>query len=150
MITEKLTVGIEYLQKAFCKLQHEPVETLLAKYKEEILTMVDIYVYRWEMAGINPKIIKQINDYHNMNVRYALRLAETEFSRNYQDTKEIIRNVLNTLIIPYSMFILDVRNVLDSANGDLLGDSFEGVVNTNEVVKIDLHKMRMSFLDDEQ
>lgn len=146
MIQHKFETGIKRWKVAFCSMQHlTDKQELLERFKEEIGVVVDLYNAKWIDEGINKRIIHQVNDYHNTNVRYALRLANLEIGRDYQSTRETLRNIMTALIIPYTVFLSDVRNVLDNANGDLKDDIFEGVVNTNERIDLNLDTARYSF-----
>ena len=149
MITIKLETGISYLQKSFCHMQRLATkEEIKTEYEETIYTLVELYTNKWEDAGINPIIIKKVSKFHDTNVKYSLRLAMMELERDYTTTTECLRNMLNALIVPYMMFILDVRNILDSANGELIDDVYKGIKNDNVCLTISLPQTRMSFIED--
>lgn len=149
MIRIKLQTGIDFLKTSFCHLQHMETKTdIESGFNNSIESMIALYNNRWQEAGINPIIISKVNSYHNTNVKYALRLAKLEMDRDYVNIREMLRNILNSLIVPYTMFILDVRNILDDMNGNLKDDVYKGIKNDNVCLNINIEKGRMSFIED--
>lgn len=146
IIEHKFQVGISRWKVAFCSMQHSKTkEELMERFNEEIKIVVDLYNAKWMDEGINQSIIDQVNAYHDTNVRYSVRLAQMEIEKDYQDMRETLRNIMTMLIVPYTMFLADVRNLLDSANGELVGDIFEGVVNDTCRVNHKISRGRYSF-----
>ncbi len=43
------------------------------------------------------------------------------------------------------MFIQDIRNVMDSFNGTLKGDTYKGIVNQGEYIELEISRLQFSF-----
>jgi hypothetical protein len=57
--------------------------------------------------------------------------------------------MLDALLIPYAMFITDIRAVMDSVNGSLKGDVYKGIVNNGEHIEMEISRLQFSFEKDE-
>ena len=60
-------------------------------------------------------------------------------------TQDSLHHLLDSLIVLYSMFISDVRNLMDSFNGQLLGDRYKGIDNDGKYKEFEISKLEFSF-----
>jgi len=146
MIRIKLRVGKKRITDWVCKNKNvENSSDLCNDFNDMIVSMIHEYESMWLSSGINPIIVKKLSTYHNNNARYAVKMGKSELNREYNDTVNSLHHLLDTLIVPYSMFIVDIRTVMDSFNGQLKGDIYKGIVNSGEYKEIEVSKLSFSF-----
>ena len=146
MIRAKFTVGRNRIRDWVCKNKSvADSKELCDSFNDTIVSMIQEYENQWRALGINPIIIDRLSLYHNQNAKYAIRLGKSELKRDYNDTQNSLHHVLDSLIIPYSMFIQDMRNVMDSFNGTLKGDTYKGIVNQGEYIELEISRLQFSF-----
>jgi len=142
----KFTISTKRIKDWVCKNKDvQNSADLCDDFQNMIREMMEEYESQWVLAGINPIIINKLAEYHNSNARFAISLGVAELKRTYNDTNESLHHLLDGLIIPYSMFISDVRAVMDSFNGVLANDVYKGFVNNGEFIPLQISQFRFSF-----
>jgi len=74
-----------------------------------------------------------------------VKIGKNELKREYNGTVDSLHHLLDSLITPYSMFINDIRNVMDSFNGQLAGDVYNGIHNDGKYIEQELSRIELSF-----
>ena len=148
MIRAKFTVGRNRIRDWVCKNKNvADSKELCDSFNDMIVSMIQEYENQWRALGINHTIIDRLSLYHNQNAKYAVRFGQNELKREYNDTKASLHHLLDSLTIPYLMFIQDIRNVMDSFNGTLKGDIYKGIVNDGEYIELEVSRLQFSFED---
>lgn len=146
MVRAKFSIGRNRVKDWVCKNKDiADSKELCDSFNDMIVAMIKEYENQWRALGINHIIIDRLSLYHNQNAKYAVRFGKAELSREYNDTKASLHHLLDSLIIPYGMFIQDIRNVMDSFNGALKGDSYKGIVNSGEYIELGISRLQFSF-----
>jgi hypothetical protein len=142
----KFQVGKKRIKDWVCKNKNvQDSNTLCDDFRNMIVDMINEYENAWVCIGINPVIINKLSSYHNHNARYAIKLGQSELLRDYNSTKDSLHHLLDSLISPYSMFISDIRNVMDSFNGELKDDKYKGIVNDGKYIELEISRLTISF-----
>ena len=146
MIRDKFNVGKVRIRDWVCKNRHiQDSSTLCDSFNDMIVAMINEYEEKWIVRGISSIIINKLSKYHNNNARYAVKVGKNELRRDYNSTQDSLHHLLDSLIVPYSMFISDIRNVMDSFNGQLKDDVYNGIKNTGEYKEFEMSKLEFSF-----
>lgn len=146
MIRTKFSTGKKRIKDWACKNKNVPdSKELCASFNDMIVAMIQEYENQWKALGVNHIIIDRLSLYHNQNAKYAVKFGKSELSRDYNNTKSSLHHVLDSLIIPYSMFIQDIRNVMDSFNGTLKDDVYKGIANDGKYIELEISRLQFSF-----
>lgn len=146
MIRDKFHVGKHRIKEWVCANKGAAHSSLLSdSFNDMIVTMIDEYETKWKARGINPIIIEKLSMYHNNNAKYAVKIGKNELSRGYNETSNSLHHLLDGLIIPYTMFIQDIRNVMDSFNGQLADDVYNGIPNDGRYIQFSISRLEFSF-----
>lgn len=146
MIRAKFSTGKNRIKDWVCRNKNtSDSKELCASFNDMIVSMIQEYENQWRALGINPIIIDRLSLYHNQNAKYAVRFGQNELRREYNDTKESLHHLLDSLSIPYLMFIQDIRNVMDSFNGTLKGDVYKGITNDGVYMEMEISRLQFSF-----
>ena len=109
---------------------------LVDSFSEMIRGTIAEYICQWKAIGINSIIINSLINANQSHSHYAIKLGIDELNRDYNTTTETLEHLMNSCIIPIEISVLGTRNLMDSFNGQLKDDVYQGVKNTNEYVLI--------------
>lgn len=150
VIRDKFSVGHRRIKEWACANKDSTNSAeLVDGFNDMVVEMVQEYENKWIARGINRTIIDRLSLYHNNNAKMAIRLGVLELKRDYNNTVDSIHHMLDALLIPYSMFITDIRAVMDNVNGTLKGDVYKGIVNDGEHIEMEITRLQFSFEKDE-
>jgi len=149
-IRDKFTVGHLRIKEWVCANKDVANSAdLVDSFNDMIVSMIQEYENKWNARGINKIIIDRLSLYHTHNAKIAIRVGSLELKREYNNTVDSIHHMLDALLIPYAMFITDIRAVMDSVNGSLKGDVYKGIVNNGEHIDMEISRLQFSFEKDE-
>lgn len=138
MVGVKLNSGKETIKDFVCRIDKESDKDFIVnEFKKVIRTMIHNYENEWLANGVNKSIVEQISVYHNINARRSVNRFEIEMQNDHLTITERLDAGLSCLITPYNDFMYDIKLVMNSLNGELKGDIFNGFVNDGKKVKID-------------
>jgi uncharacterized protein YbcV (DUF1398 family) len=149
LITIKLQAGIDVLAPRLCKIQKlEDRDIAKAEFLKALQYLVQTYTNAWIASGIDMTIIQDVTEAHDRNIKDVVKVAKYEFSKDYMQITEILRHCCNELISGYSKFLSQVRTVLDSSNGKLIGIKYKGTINNSKNCHISKETFENSFDED--
>jgi hypothetical protein len=114
----------------------EDTTVLIESFTAMIKATIAEYICQWKAIGVNPIIINSLINSNRDHCDYAIKLGIDELNRDYNNTIETFEHLLNSCVIPVEISVLGARNLMDSFNGQLKDDVYNGVKNTNEYMHI--------------